>query len=589
MRKYQVILLLLGIYNTLFVSCDIMNTNEKYQRPEWLPGKLYTTVTLQKELGLFAQCLRITGLDTIIDVSGSWTAFAPSDEAVRQYLAENNYSSVLDIPKTKLERIVKFHIIQDSWTLAQLKTMGLNGWRIKEDANPDSYAFKYQTILQNPNQKYWIKKGYKQQAIVPDSTMADCYKMVYTESRKYVPIFYDRYFTVNGLNAEDYNYYFNRIFEGGNVYYADAKLIHTDIFAENGFVHIIDKMVNPMLNAQELLAGKMPGESYQLFLDLLNWYYADFEPNMVATNKQPVIKLGGIADTLFDMNYGSLAFNIQRERFNIVNQTLIKHNGLIAPTDDSFTKFMDGILTSKSGFPHWKDYKSLPADVVDIILGPMVKSSPFYPSKSQYRKVFKDANRYRQNEEDIIRKYFGSNSTFIGLKYYTPDRVFTSVTGPVFCRPIFSIFRQAMVSSGAHDVIATHKGPLYFFPITDNTIAADSSLIMHWNEWSRSYYFQTYNKYEHRMIGLSNRSVSNMILNQVGISAGIGADNKEIINTLGGKTLTWDHSNNTIQGTYPSTFGYKGTEVVIISPVPLDEPADNGKSLTVQSWFNFEN
>jgi hypothetical protein len=280
--------------------------------------------------------------------------------------------------------------------------------------------------------------------------------------------------------------------------------------------------------------------------------------------------------------------NLQKERFDVVNQTLVKHNGLIAPTDESFSKFMDGILTSTSGFPHWKDYRSLPQDVVDIILGPLVKSSPFYPSKSQYRKAFKDESRYRQNEDDIIRKYFGSNSTFIGLGNYIPDKAFTSVTGPVYCRPAFSLFRQAMTISGALDVIATHKGPLYFFPITDYTLKEDSSLIMQWNQWSRSYSFQTYNKYEHRMVSLSNSSVSKWILNQVGTSAGIGADNKEMITTLGGKTLTWDHANNTIQGTFPSTFGYKGSEIFTCTPVSLDEPADNGKGFTIQSWFKFE-
>jgi len=587
MRKYQAVFLLFGMFYLLLAGCDTMNNRDKYQRPDWLPGKLYTSLALQPKLSLFAECLRITGLDTIIDVSGSWTVFAPTDEAVRQYLAENNYATLSDIPKAKLERMVKFHIIQNSWSLEQLKTLGINGWRIKEDANTNSYAYKHETILQNANQKYWVKKGFRQQMIVPDSAMANNYKMVYTSSRKYVPIFYDKYFSVNGLNSNDYQYYFNRPFEAGNVYYADAKIIQNDIFAENGFVHIIDKVTTPMLNAQELLGGEIPGESYQVFLDFINWYYADFEPNMVATNQQPTIKLGGIADTLFDMNYGALAFNIQKERFDVVNQTLVKHNGLIAPADETFSKFINNILTSSSGFPHWKDFKSLPRDVVDIILGPLVKSTPFYPSKSQYRRAFKEENRYRQKEDDITRKYFGSNCTFIGLDNYTPDKAFTSVTGPVFCRPFFSMFRQAMVTSGAHDIIATHKGPLLFFPITDFTLSADSSLMMRWNEWSKNYSFLTYNRYEHQIQSLSNKTLSTMILNQVGISAGIGADNKEIIKTLGGNTLTWDHANNTIKGTFPSTFGYKGKEIVTIYPVPLGEPADNGKSLTVQAWFNF--
>jgi hypothetical protein len=309
---------------------------------------------------------------------------------------------------------------------------------------------------------------------------------------------------------------------------------------------------------------------------------------MIATNNQPIIRLGGIADTLWDINYAPLAFNLQKESFEIINQTMVKHNGMIAPTDDAFREFIDGVLTVKSGFPHWNDYKSLPADVVDIIVAQNIKASPIYPSRSTYKKIFKESNRIHQNEEDIIRKDFGSNCTFIGLGNYTPDKVFTSVTGPVFCRPNFSIFRQAMVYAGVYDAIANYKGQLYFFPISDHSLMADSSLLLNWIDKDKNTYnFKAYNRTKHQMEVLSSRTVSTWIMNQVGTSTSIDEANKEIIKTLGGKTLTWDHSNNTIQGTFPSTFGYEGDMETTCSPVALDEPTDNGKSLTVQSWFQF--
>ncbi len=588
MRKHQTILLLLGILFIVFAGCEKWSVHDKFTRPDWLPGKLYTSVLVQKDLGLFAECLRLTGLDTILDVSGSWTVFAPTDEAVRLYLSENNYSRVSDIPQKELQKIIKFHIIQNPWSLDQLKILGTDGWRTKDDANTNSYAYKRETILKNPNEKYWIKKENKKEIIVQDSTIADSYKRVFTSSRKYAPIFYDKYLTVNGLTSEDYSFYFKRVFEPGNVYYAGAKIIQADIFAENGFVHIIDRVVNPMLNAKERLERGMPGESYHLFLDMVYWYYPNFVPNMIATNNQPAARLGEIIDTLWDINYAPLAFNLQKERFDVINQTLVKHNGLIAPNDKPFREFIDGVLTIKSGFPHWNDYKSLPADIVDMIVGQNFKSSPFYPSKSQYQKIFKGTNRYHQNEGDIIRKDFGSNCTFIGLGSYIPDRVFTSVTGPVFCRPAFSTFRRAMVYSGVYDAIANYKGKLYFFPITDYSLMADSSLILNWINQD-SYNFIAYNRNMHKMEVLSSSTISSWILNQVGTSVSTAGASMEIIKTLGGKSLTWDHTNNTIQGTFPSTFGYKGSMVVTNNPFPLDEPTDNGKSLTVKNWFKFGN
>lgn len=590
MRDQKIYLLLLGILFSLLSGCDELPEQDKFKRPEWLPGKLYTAVLVQKNLDLFAECLQLTGMDTILDVSGSWTVFAPTDEALRQYLAENKYSGLSDIPYKELEKIVEFHIVQNPWSLRQLKSLGMNGWRLKGDVNSYSYAYKRETILKNPDEKYWIKRQNKKEIIVRDSTIADQYKRVFTSSRKFVPLFYDEYLAVNGLTSKDYNFYFKRAYEPGNVYYAGAKIIQADIFAENGFVHIIDRVVYPLLNARERLETEMPGESYQLFLDMVYWYYPKFDPNMIATNKQPGIRYGAIVDTLWDLDYAALAFNPHKERFDIINQTLVRHNGLIAPTDGAFRQFIDGVLTIKSGFPHWKDHKSLPADVVDFIVAQNFNSSPLYPSKSQYQKIFNGASRYHQNEEDIIRTDFGSNCTFIGLDSYIPDRVFTSVTGPVFCRPAFSIFRQAMVYTGVYDAMANHKGKLYFFPIPDNTLMADSSLLLNWIDKDKnSYNFMAYNRSTHRMEVISRSTISNWILNHVGTSTSNAGATKEIIKTLRGNNLTWDHSNNTIQGAFPSTFGYRGDIVVTCSPFALDEPADNGKSLSVKYWFNFGN
>jgi hypothetical protein len=509
---------------------------------------------------------------------------------MKQYLAENNYAAIAAIPKDELEKLVKFHLIQFPWSLEQLQELGVNGWKTPEDGNSNPFAFKWETALRYQPEKYWVKRAFRNEMIVPDSALAGFYKRVYVQSRKYVPIFYDTYLSSNKITPADYKFYFNRVYEPGQVFFAGAKILKADIFAENGFVHIVDKVVSPMRNAKEILDKKSTNESYKLFLEMIYWYYPAFSPNMPATQNQSQYKHGAVADTLWDLNYAPLAFDLHKERFDNLNQTLNRHNSIIAPTDDTFRKFVDGVLTAKSGFPHWPDYKSLPIDVVDLIVAQNLKSYPIYPSTSQYQKVFKSAGRYHQNESDIIRKEFGSNCTFIGLRNYIPDKVFTSVTAPVFCRPIFSIFRQAMEYSGAYDVIANHKGKLYFFPITDFTLMADSSLLVHWiDKEKNSYSFMAYNRMKHDMEVIGSSTLKTWILNQVGTSLSGAGTEKETIRTLGGRTLTWDRNTNTIQGTYPSVFGYQGRDVLTINPFPLDEPTDNGKSLTVKGWFNFGN
>ena len=588
MIKLKPFLFLLAFFFSLLTGCENLSDQDIYKRPAWLPGKLYTTVSVQDNLTMFTECLRLTGLDKILDVSGSWTVFAPTDEAMKQFLAENHYASISAIPLDELEKITEFHIIQNPWSLQQLRSLGVNGWKTGDDNKSNPYAFKRETMLRNPAEKYWIKRAKNKDMIVLDSTISDGYKKVFVQSRKYVPIFYDEYLKINGLTSEDYRFYFGRAFEPGNVYYAGAKIIKSDILAENGFVHIIDKVVNPMRNGKELLEKEMPGETYKLFTEMVYWYYPDFEFNKEATLNQPEVRLGGLVDTLWDLNYAGLAFDLHSERIYNFNQTLIRHNGLYAPTDDAFSEFIDGTLTAKSGFPHWANHKSLPPDIVKIIVAQNFKSTPLFPSTVQYQEIFKKGNRYRQNEESVIRKEFGSNCTFIGLNTYIPDRVFTSVTGPVFCRPNYSIFRRALLYSGAIDAIANHAGELHFFPIPDYALIGDSSLIINWiNKDADIYNFQVLNKLTRQVESVGTGTLRNWILNQVGISTSGVSAGKETIRTLGGKTITWDHSNNTIQGRYPCTAGYKSDIVKICTPGSMDEPADNGKTWSVGYWFNF--
>jgi uncharacterized surface protein with fasciclin (FAS1) repeats len=572
-------------------GCEKVSDHEKYQRPDWLPGKLYTAVEEQEDLTLFAECLRLTGLDTILDVSGCFTVFAPTDEAMEQYLADHMYSSISAIPPEALERFTEFHIIQNPWTLEQLQTLSAYGWRTGEEENLNSYAYKRETIWKNPVRRYWIMSDKDKEMIVIDSTVSERYKRVFVESRKYVPIFYDAYMEANGLTPEDFRFYFDRAYEPGNVYYAGARIVRSDIFAENGFVHVIDRAVTPMMNAEEMLERELPGESYKRFLEMIYWHYPAFEPNMAATNNQPEVRFGGVADTLWDLTYSNLAFDLQKESTGYegpgTNQTLVRHNGMFVPTDEAFGDFIDGILTVKSGFPHWFDYRSVPRDVAGIIVAPHLTSSPLYPSSERFAEIFREWGTFRQNEGDVIRREFGSNCTFLGMDSYSPDRVFTSVTGPVFLRPSYSLFRRALQYAGIEEEIALQEGSVCFFPIPDFSLISDSSLMLNWTDFARDEYnFTEFNRSRESIDYLSPRTLRNRIRNHVGLSLPDGSANKEFIRTLGGHYIIWNHADNTVQGDRPSTIGYNGEVPVICFPAQLPEPSDNGEIWSVRYWFN---
>ena len=586
-------LFLIGILIFLFTGCEKYSRKDIYERPEWLHGKLYTTILVNENLSMFSECVRLSGLDSTIDVSGSWCVFAPSDEAMKIFLAENNYADINAIPSEELERITKFHIIQNPWSYEQLQSLSAFGWRTGSGTDAwYSHAYKRQTILKNSDEKYWIQEVDNKERIVTDSTITKRYKKVFVQSRKNAPVFYDDYVNINEISSADYRFYFDRDYEQGNVYFAGAKIIEADIPAEKGFIHIIDRVVQPMLNAKEMLEREMPNESYQLFLEMVYWYYPSFEQNMIATNNQPGVISGGVVDTLWDLNYPILAFAPHMEQIGVegpnINETFAIHKGLYAPTDKAFKEFIDNILTIKSGFPHWRDYKSLPRDITDIIIASHFNNEPVYPSKNSYKRIFKWNNGYRQDESAIIRSEFGSNCTFIGIDSYTPNRVFTSVTGPVFLRPNFSLFRQALLYCDIEDDISYKNEDLYFFPISDQALKNDSSLIINWIDKEKNRYsFSEFNRKTEQIQNLSKNELKKRILNHVGTLVPGQSGNVVQIKTLDGKIISWDQTNNTIQGRYPCTIGYDGITVTTCTPVQLGEPADNGETWSVNYWFNF--
>src|SRR5512133_1104610 len=116
------LLTLIALFLLVFYGCQ-KEIDDKYVRPEWLAGKLFTQIQTLPELSTFAELLHVSGYDTIIDVSGSYTVFAPSNDAFKMYFQENSkYKSVADIPKAEVNQLVKYHLVQNPWSKKQLRS-----------------------------------------------------------------------------------------------------------------------------------------------------------------------------------------------------------------------------------------------------------------------------------------------------------------------------------------------------------------------------------------------------------------------------------------------------------------------------------
>ncbi len=590
--RYSMLLTILFLILALFTdACKEIDEQPKYQAPDWLEGKLYTQISKQEGLETFTRCLELTGYDTLLDLSGSFTVFAPSNEAFDNFFSENpEYgTNVESIPHDDLQRLVKFHVIQDAWSKAQLQMLNANGWIDPLDEDSEPRAFKRQTMLKEPNRKYWVTFDYEDTYIV-DSSLSHNYRIAHTRSRKYVPIFFSDFFNVYDLSTSDYEFYFDRTFESGNIYYAGGKLGDEEIFAENGFIYILDRVIRPFLNAEQLLGKDYPGnESYKTFLDMI-YLYPEFEFNREETNNQTEAREGRQYDSLYNLTFPDLPFDVNEEltgpNTTVSKYTYEFHNGLYVPTDEAFQRFLNEVVTDKSGLPHWSSFNAVPNDIKQIIVNTHFTKIPVY--ESDLLKGFKNASgdMIHIDPSNIIRKAYGSNCTFLGLDQTVMPRAFGSVTGPVYLRPGYSVFMMAMQLSKVMSALSRQDADYSFYPIPDFELALDSSLMVRWLDRNANrYILQSYVRTDESIYTQKTSELAKRIFNQVGTSRPTYSADKEFIETLGGNFIIWDHKNGVVSGAKPNVFGFKGDSLIDIEINELEEMADNGVTFQVNTWF----
>ena len=572
---------------TLLWGCRDIYEQEKYQRPDWLAGKIYTQITTRPDLSVFQECLELTGYDTILDVSGSYTVFGPTNEAFEQWFGEHpEYGgSPENIPAQELENLVERHVLQNGWSLKQLQSLDIYGWIDEDDPdNNKPRGYKRQTIQKDADKKYYIIND-----LIVDSTESDEYKKVYVESRKYGPLFFDDYFGVNNLRSDDYEFYYDRTYENGNLYFGNAKVVSEEIFAENGFIYEVDQVTDPLHNAEQILDLEHSGFSFSTFRDAFN-HFGSFSANMEATNNQPEAKAGGIFDTLYYLDYPDLTFNLHEEltgpntRFS--NYTVRYQNGILAPSNEAFQNLLDEVVTSKSGYPHWPDFEGVPLVVKRIILNSHMATIPIYRTDIEAGFLNGAEDKITIDEADIIYKYYGSNSSFIGLSKAVVPRAFSSITGPIYLRPGYSTLLYAVENAKVLPALK-EEGKEYVFYVQSDASFSEDSALFHWlDPSSNRSYFYAFDQTSEQLTVFSRNQLTKMILNQVGTSLPTGRASKEFIENLAGNYIVVNNEDNTVSGGLPTKWGYNGILPIDVHPIPLEEPTDNGTTMKVRGWFS---
>ena len=586
-------IILLALSAIFFCSCiNDPQEDEKYKRPDWLAGKVYTQIKSQPELSTFARCIELTGYDTLINISGSYTVFAPNNEAFSIYFQNHpDYKSVEDIPLEELTRIVKFHIVQNPWSKIQLRSLDVFGWIDTLDIeNNKPKGYKRETLLLEKDRFLGVKGESGLGIIIVDSLQAQWYRKVITDSRKYAPIFYREYFDIYNLNSGDFEFYFERPF--GNpqdIYFVNGRIIGDEIFSENGFVYNIDRVVEPLQNAYQILNNRNGNESYTMLLDVID-LFPEFEYNDEETMDQPGAEQGFEVDSLFDLSYPELTFNIYNEKTKAPsgtmglpgNVSIRYHHGLLAPTNAAFTEFINTYLV---GSGKWGSLEDSPEHIKRIIANTHMCINPIYQTDIEQGFYNGELDIVRLNPDDIVEKQYGSNCTFIGLNKTVVPRAFSSVTGPVYLQRGYSKVMYAIESSGLLPALKRENKNYLFYVESDRNTSLDSSLL--YNAVQKRFTLWQITGTSRTQYNLTTNDLRTLLLNHIGTEYPRGIARKEFIKNLAGNFLIVNNETGEVKGTAPTTDGYGGTVQVTIIPRQISTAADNGITYDVDDWFSF--
>lgn len=582
MRKTLRHIFFMVITVSLLASCR--KEIEKYDRPEWLVGKLYSQVMASEDLDSFAICIKEAGFDSIINVSGSFTVFAPTNQAFHEYFQRNSeYNKISDIPFKELEKIVKYHIVQNSWSTTQLISLNSDGWVDPDDPDDKSWGFKRQTVLKEDNRKYWVNTDRGKYTFV-DSLNANFYRIVNTASRKYVPFFWDRFLNISEISGDDYDFYFPSGYSQGRIHFAGSRVISSEIYAENGILYKIDEVVEPLKTAEQILEQDYSGYSYSDFLKMI-YSYAQLSPNMQETMNMPGFEGGSSVDTIFNMTFPDLTFNIRSEMSDPLssNNSISLHRGLIAPTNQALDDLFSQEIT---GPGRYSNNDAVPPEILSLIVNSHMRTSPIY---------FKDLTQGFKNGEDdivmidpsdVVQANFASNSTFIGVNKAIIPRAFKSIAGPVYLNPNYSIYRSAIEISGVLPALKRKNQDYAFFVVPDDILNNDSSLIYEVDN-PNQINLESLDRNNIEMVRRNRLDLVNLLFNHICTSSPTGNGRKEFIQNLAGNYVVFDWENGIVTGGTESTYGYQGDSLINITANLLDEPADNGEIYKLNGFLSF--
>ncbi len=413
----------------LFGSCD-QEMDKYYDIPKSLTGNAMEILEERGNYTHFLNAVERIGYTDVISGRGIVTVLAPTDQAFEKWLADNNYSSVQDVPEAELNKLITFHLIYYSFnkeSFANFRPEGASNENSSTASTAGLY-YKFRTRSKDPISQ------------VLDNTVSpgqdQVIRNIYHYDR-FVPVLSTYLFETKGIDAAyNYEYFYPdntwSAEQAGDFEISNASVIDYAIVADNGYVYTIDKMLEPLETIYTELENNSNYSDFLKIYERFTGFELDNEATQNYGNGEDLYLRGFLAGLPqiaweWPTNYYYELAVLSRKTYNIFapdnNSLQVFFNEFWADYYDSFDK----VPYTPLRFLLENHF----AEEVDIVFPEEIK-------KGKILTNFGTTIDFDPENTDLRR--LCANGTLYGLNNVMKPRMFESVTAPMFQNPNYNYF-----------------------------------------------------------------------------------------------------------------------------------------------------
>jgi uncharacterized surface protein with fasciclin (FAS1) repeats len=436
---------------TLLTSCSRDVYDEYYERPDSLEPPIYQQLEARGNFKNLLVLIEKAGYKDILGKAGYWTMMAPNDDAFTKFFQEQGLSDVNKVDAETASKIVKYALIYNAFRKDQLSDyQSAIGWI------PDM-AFRRRTAFYDGFQNKTING---KPMVVVGSNRNGGY-ISGDNNNKYISYFEKEYFTSQGLNVNDYKFFYpNSTYTGFNLLGGTIK--EADIVAENGVIHEVTQVSLPLVNLDQHLENS---SDYIIFRKLLEDNLVTYTFNQYATTTYH--NFTGKSDDVYVKSYDpTLPYSLNNENFlkQADNDGQSDAYTLFAPDNTSLQKFIDEVLLKNY------TWEQLPKYIFQDLLKAHMVAGAVWPSKlSSFNNGLDEELRFDLNT-DVKEAKVLSNGFFYGTNKVQPSNLFFSVYTSAYLDPKFTLATRLFNDGSSYREIISNINQKYTLFLPSDTV-----------------------------------------------------------------------------------------------------------------------